>query len=165
MRLPPLLLSTLLLAIGLVACDAQRIEKLEEGLSTEADVRKQFGDPVTVTEKVDGSKVMAYPRQPEGDTNYLITIGADGKMTSLRQLLTPTNFARVQPGQSQNEVRALLGTPAKTHQFALKPDEEIWDWRFSDGQSRKVFSVTFGPDKAVLRSAIGDDPRDAYSPG
>ena len=165
MRLPPLLLSTLLLATGLVACDAQRIEKLEEGLSTEADVRKQFGDPVTVTEKVDGSKVMEYPRQLEGDTNYLITIGADGKMSSLRQLLTPANFAKVRTGLSQNEVRALLGTPAKKNQFALKPDEEIWDWRFRDGQSRKVFSVTFGPDKAVLRSAIGDDPRDAYSPG
>ena len=81
------------------------------------------------------------------------------------ELLTPTNFARVQPGQSQNEVRALLGTPAKTHQFALKPDEEIWDWRFRDGQSRKVFSVTFGPDKAVLRSAIGDDPRDTLPGG
>ena len=165
MRLPPLLLSILLLANGLAACDPQRIEKLEEGLSTEADVRKQFGDPVTVTEKPDGSKLMAYPRQPEGDTNYLITIGADGKMSSLRQLLTPANFARVQPGQSQNEVRALLGTPAKTHQYALKPDEETWDWRFRDGQARKVFSVTFGPDKAVLRSAIGDDPREAYPGG
>ena len=165
MRLPPLLLSALLLATGLVACDSNRIEKLEEGLSTEADVRKQFGDPVTITEKVDGSKVMEYPRQPEGNTNYLITIGADGKMTSLRQLLTPTNFARVRPGLSQNEVRALLGTPAKTVRFALKPDEEIWDWRFQDGQVRKVFSVTFGSDKAVLRSAIGDDPRDAYPGG
>lgn len=164
MRLPPLLLSALLLASGLVACDSSRIEKLEEGLSTEADVRKQFGDPVTVTEKADGSKVMAYPRQPEGSTNYLITIGADGKMSALRQLLTPTNFARVRPGLSQNEVRALLGMPAKKYQFALKPDEEIWDWRFQDGQVRKVFSVTFGSDKAVLRSEIGDDSRDA-SPG
>lgn len=165
MRLLSLLLSTVALASGLVACDAQRIEKLEEGLSTEADVRKQFGDPATVTEKADGSKVMDYPRQLEGSTNYQITVGADGKMSALRQLVTPANFARVQPGLSQNEVRALLGVPAKTHQFALKPDEEIWDWRFQDGQVRKVFSVTFGPDKAVLRSAIGDDPRDMYPGG
>ena len=165
MRLPTLLLSTLLLATGLLACDPQRIEKLEEGLSTEADVRKQFGDPVTIIEKADGSKVMEYPRQPEGSTNYLITIGADGKMSSLRQLLTPSNFARVRPGLSQNEVRALLGMPAKKQQFALKPDEEVWDWRFQDGQARKVFSVTFGSDKAVLRSAIGDDSREAYPGG
>ena len=34
-------LSTLLLA----ACDPQRIDALEEGVATEADVRKQFGEP------------------------------------------------------------------------------------------------------------------------
>ena len=95
MRVLPLLL---LSAALLLACDARRIEKLEEGVATEADVRQQFGDPVTITEKADGSKLMEYPRQPEGSTNYLITIGADGKLSALRQLLTPANFARVQPG-------------------------------------------------------------------
>ena len=52
----------LLSAALLVACDAKRIEKLEEGVATEADVRQQFGDPVTITEKAYGSKLMAYPR-------------------------------------------------------------------------------------------------------
>ena len=160
-------LTTLLLAAAamLSACDSQRIEKLEEGLSSEADVRKQFGDPVTITEKADGTKVMEYPRQPEGSTNYLITIGADGKMSALRQQLTPANFAKVQPGQSQDELRKLLGKPAKKHSYAMKPDEEVWDWRFLDGQVRKVFAVTFGPDKAVLRSETGDDERDTLRGG
>lgn len=34
--------------LGLVACDQQRINALEEGLSTEADVRKAFGEPETI---------------------------------------------------------------------------------------------------------------------
>lgn len=156
----------LLSALCLAACDPQRIEKLEEGVATEADVRKQFGDPLTVTEKADGSKWLEYPRQPEGTTNYLIVIGADGKMSSLRQLLTPANFAKVQPGMGQDEVRRLLGKPAKTHQYALKPDEEVWDWRFIDasmGTQRKVFSVTFGRDRQVLSSAIADDFHDVQS--
>ena len=80
----------------LAGCDPQRIEKLEEGVSTEVDVRKQFGDPVTVTAEADGSRTMDYPRQPEGWTNYVIKIGPDGKMSSLRQLLTPDSFARIQ---------------------------------------------------------------------
>lgn len=168
--LEPLLrqsLTTLLLAAAalLSACDSQRIEKLEEGLSSEADVRKQFGDPVTITEKADGTKVMEYPRQPEGSTNYLITIAADGKMSALRQLLTPANFAKVQPGQSQDELRKLLGKPAKKHSYAMKPDEEVWDWRFMDGQVRKVFAVTFGADKTVLRSETGEDQRDTHTGG
>ena len=158
---------TVMLAAGLLvsACDQKRIEKLEEGVATEADVRKQFGDPTMITEKADGSKVLEYPRQPEGNTNYLIVIGADGKMSSLRQLLTPANFAKVQAGMSQDEVRRMLGKPAKTHNFALKPDEEIWDWRFQDGQLRKVFSVTFNRERQVLSTATVEDSRDTHTGG
>ena len=36
------------MAWALLGCDAQRIEKLEEGVATEADVRKQFGEPAGV---------------------------------------------------------------------------------------------------------------------
>ena len=136
MRLLAILLAA---AAALAACDQQRIEKLEEGVATEADVRRQFGEPVQITEKADGSKVLEYPRQPEGSTNYLITIGADGKMSSLRQLLTPINFAKVQPGMDQAEVRRTLGKPARTQRFAMKPDEDVWEWRFLDGQQKKVF--------------------------
>ena len=160
-----LILWLLSAAALLVACDAKRIEKLEEGVATEADVRQQFGDPVTITEKADGSKIMEYPRQPEGSTNYLITIGADGKMSALRQLLSPANFAKVQPGLAKDEVRKLLGKPAKTQRFALKPDEEIWDWRFIESGVPKVFSVTFGGDARVMSTAVGNDPRDTHTGG
>ena len=155
----------LLSAALLVACDARRIEKLEEGVATEADVRQQFGDPVTIIEGADGSKIMEYPRQPEGSSNYLITIGADGKMSALRQLLTPANFAKVQPGLAKDEVRRMLGKPAKTQRFALKPDEEIWDWRFIDSGVPKVFTVTFGGDARVMSTAVGNDPRETHTGG
>ena len=53
------------LLAGLFAgCDAQRAAQLEEGLATEADVRAQYGEPVQVIERADGSKLLAYPRQP-----------------------------------------------------------------------------------------------------
>ena len=142
----------LLSAALLVACDAKRIEKLEEGVATEADVRQQFGDPVTITEKADGSRIMEYPRQPEGSTNYLITIGADGKMSALRQVLKPSNFAKVEPGWEKAQVRRLLGLPAKTQRIELK-QEEVWDWRFADGQENKRFSVTFDTLGRVTSSA------------
>ncbi len=155
-----------LIAAGalLGGCDPQRVEKLEEGVSTEVEVRRQFGDPVTVTVAADGSRVFDYPRQPEGWTNYVITIGADGKMSSLRQLLNPTNFARVLPGQDAGQVRQLLGRPAKMQRFDLK-DEEVWDWRFRDGQASRIFSVTFGGDGRVSGTATGDDPRETLTGG
>ena len=159
----PLTLLLLVVAAWLGGCDPQRIDKLEEGLSTEADVRKQFGQPALVTERADGSKLMDYPRQPEGSTNYQMVIGADGKLSSLRQLLTPTNFAKVQPGMEQAEVRRTLGQAAKSHSYAMKPDEEVWEWRFLDGQQKKVFTVSFDRERRVSASAIADDPREALA--
>lgn len=152
--------TVLTMLFALSACDPQRIEKLEEGVATEADVRKQFGNPFAVSVESDGSKVLEYPRQPEGWTNYLITIGPDGKMSSLRQLLTPANFAKVTPGLDKLAVMKLLGKTAKTQFYALK-GEEVWDWRYKDGTIAKLFSVTFDGQGRVLSTGIRDDPRES----
>ena len=143
----------------LAGCDAQRIEKLEEGVASEADVRKQFGEPAGVERLPDGSRLLEYPRQPEGWTNYSITIGPDGKMSSLRQLLTETNFAKVTPGTDKLEVIKLLGKTAKSQFYELK-GEEVWDWRFRQGPESKMFSVVFDRQGKVLRTGIGDDPKE-----
>lgn len=148
-------------ALLLTSCDQQRIEKLEEGVATEADVRRQFGEPTQITERADGSKWLEYPRQPEGTTNYMITIGADGKMSSLRQLLTSANAAKVQPGMDQGEVRRTLGLAAKKNRYAMKPDEEAWEWHFMDGPKKRLLTVTFGADAKVMSTAITEDMRDS----
>lgn len=160
-------MSALFLAVlALAGCDQQRVQNLSDGLSTEADVRKQFGEPTQIIEKADGSKLLEYPRQPEGSTNYLALIGPDGKLSALTQQLTRENFDQVQPGMAQAAVRRLLGKPAQTQRFQLKPDEEHWDWRFQEpGGQRKVFAVTFGPDALVKTTAITDDPRDTQPGG
>ncbi len=151
------------LALALVGCD--RASVLEESVSTEVQVRKEFGEPKTITVEADGSRTFDYPRQPEGWTNYVIKIGADGKVTSIRQLLTPDNFAKVTPGLTQLEVRSILGRPAKMTPYALKK-EEVWDWRFKqNGQDSKLFSVTFDAAGKVVSSAVGDDPRDSLTGG
>jgi hypothetical protein len=142
----------------LAACDAQRIEKLEEGVATEADVRRQFGAPHAVEARPDGSKMLEYTRQPEGSTNYRIVIGADGKMSSLRQLLTPANVARVQPGMNKLEVMELLGQVASSKAWELKGEED-WSWRYRDGSEPRHFTVTFNRDGQVLRAGHTEDPR------
>lgn len=147
--------------LALAGCDRQRIAKLEEGVATEADVKREFGEPLAVFNQADGSRTFEYARQPEGQTNYFIVIGADGKMSALRQVLKPSEFAKVTPGLDKAEVRKLLGRPAKTQRFDLKPDEEHWDWRWLDGQQAKLFSVTFDRDGKVSASASGDDLREA----
>ena len=136
----------------LAACDPQRISELKEGVSTEADVRDRFGAPENVWDEPGGARTFEYNRQPAGQVNYMITIGPDGRMTALRQVLTPETFARVSPGMRMDEVRRLLGKPAKRMTFDLKQETD-WDWNWIDPPNREmIFTATFGPDGRVKRS-------------
>jgi 2-polyprenyl-6-methoxyphenol hydroxylase-like FAD-dependent oxidoreductase len=151
--------------LALSGCDPARVAKLEEGVSTEVQVREQFGEPATLTVMPDGVRVLDYPRQPEGWTNYRITIGADGKMSALRQLLHADNFAKVQPGQRDAEVRDRLGLPARKQVWDLK-DEIEWSWRFHPDPNRsQIFSVIFDRGGHVLRTSVADDPREQAQAG
>lgn len=139
-------------ALALVGCDEQKIKELEEGLSTEADVRAKFGEPERVWPEQDGSRTFEYNRQPAGARNYMITIAADGKMSALRQVLAPHNFAKIVPGMEENAVRRLLGKPAKMMTYQLKQETE-WDWNYIDPPTREMqFTVTFSSDGRVLRT-------------
>lgn len=162
---PALLLSLCLLVAGVSGCDEQRAAKLEEGVSTEADVRRQFGQPAQIIERADGSKLLSYPRQPEGWTNYEMEIAADGKLVALRQLLTEANFAKVQPGMTQVAVGKLLGRHARELRYATQPGQVVWRWHVQRGQDKKVFDVTFSAAGEVLSSNLGDDERQTQHGG
>ncbi|MDW5442332.1 outer membrane protein assembly factor BamE [Polaromonas sp. SM01] len=160
--------------LGLVACDNQRIAALEEGVATEADVRTRFGEPEKIWQASDlagnpfpgvaaqpGARTFEYNRQPEGQVNYMITIGADGKMSALRQVLTPQNFALVLPGMPMEQVRKMLGKPMKITPMALK-QETHYEWRYSDGPNTpRIFRVEFDKDLKVLRTGSVLDERAA----
>ena len=151
-------LGSMLILLTLLACDPKRISELEEGVSTEADVRARFGTPENIWEGPGGERVFEYNRQPAGHQNYMISIGPDGKMTALRQVLNPVNFAKVQPGMTAQEVRRLLGKPMKITPYALK-NEVAWDWRYMQPPNTSMlFTVWFDPDERVLRSGSGPDP-------
>jgi outer membrane protein assembly factor BamE (lipoprotein component of BamABCDE complex) len=146
-------------ALLLAGCDPQRISELEEGVATEADVRATFGQPEQVWDGPGGARIFEYDRQPAGQKNYMITIGPDGRMTALRQVLHPGNFARVVPGMMMEDVRKLLGRPAKITPFPLK-DETAWDWRYLEPPgTAMVFTAWFDRDMRIVRTASTPDPQ------
>lgn len=153
------LMATIWAAVaGLLGCDAQRIDQLEEGVATEADVRAQFGTPENIWDAPGGARIFEYNRQPAGHRNYMVTIGPDGKMAALRQVLTPENFAKVQPGMAMEEVRRMLGKPMKITPFVLKHETD-YDWRYLQPPNQSmVFTVVFDPDMRVLRTLSVTDP-------
>ena len=143
----------------LAGCDPQRINELEEGVATEADVRARFGEPEKIWDGPAGARILEYNRQPAGQKNYMITIEGDGRMSALRQVLNPVNFARVQPGMMMEDVRRMLGKPAKTITYSLK-NETAWDWRYLEPpNAAMVFTVWFNPDYRVLRTSSAPDPQ------
>ena len=155
-RLGCLLLGAVLLA----ACDQRAISELEEGVSTEADVREKFGEPEAVWDGPDGAQIYEYNRQPEGYQNYQITIGPDGKMAALRQVLNPRTFAEIRPGMPMESVRKLLGKPRKVSEYPLKK-EIHYDWRWRDGPNEsdtQLFTVIFSPDLRVISTLSMRDP-------
>ena len=154
MGLAGLVAATLCLA----ACDPQNIAELEEGVATEADVRARFGEPEKIWDAPGGGRTFEYNRQPAGTQNYMITIGPDGKMSALRQVLTPENFAKVQPGMMMEDVRKMLGKPMKVTSFALQKEVD-YDWRYRRDNKQMIFTVVFDNDYRVLRTGSTDDPQ------
>jgi SmpA / OmlA family len=146
-------------------CDPQRISELEEGVSTEGDVRARFGEPEKIWDAPGGGRTFEYNRQPSGHKNYMITIGTDGKMSALRQVLTPENFAKIQPGMMMEDVRKALGKPMKITPYDLKR-EVHYDWRYMEPPNTSmVFSVVFNTDYRVVRTASAPDPEAAENRG
>ena len=139
-----------LLALG--ACDQQRINELQEDVSTEADVRDRFGEPENIWPEANGARTFEYNRQPAGHQNYMITIGGDGRMTALSQVVAPHVFDQVRPGLTQQEVRRMLGKPAKRVTYERKRETD-WDWRYVDPPTTEMlFTVTFDEQGRVLRT-------------
>ena len=159
-HLPKRWLAVMAVAVALVGCDVQKIAELEVGVTTEADVHAKWGEPAAVYAEPDGSKTLEYPRQPAGQVNYMLAIGADGKLVAMRQVLKPANFAKIETGWDKAQVRHLLGLPAKTQRYELK-QEEIWDWRFNDNTENKLFSVTFDTSGRVTSTATTIDPKES----
>ena len=52
--------------LSLVGCDEQKIKELEEGMSTEFDVRAKFGEPERIWQEADGSHTLEYNRARSG---------------------------------------------------------------------------------------------------
>jgi outer membrane protein assembly factor BamE (lipoprotein component of BamABCDE complex) len=137
--------------LTLLGCD--RSGELRPGVSTAAEVLEKMGKPVMEWQE-GADRVWEYPFTPEGTRNYMATIGPDGILKAMEQVLTAENFARVRPGMTRQEIRRLLGKPASVAVFELKR-EEVWDWREETPfpSSERRFNVHFDLDGRVTATS------------
>jgi outer membrane protein assembly factor BamE (lipoprotein component of BamABCDE complex) len=174
----PLIVAVLAASLALAGCDDQQgqraVQKLKEffnavkpdalllkdltpGITTEEQIRSQMGKPETERTFTDGSKRLEYPRGPQGLNTYMVDIDRDGKLQAITQVLTAANFARIQPGMSEDEVRRLLGKPGQVAVFPLKP-ETVWSWKWREGgvTDEGIFNVHFDAFHKVYTTSRSD---------
>lgn len=152
------LLTTMIVGIALLmsACDAQKMVELTPGESSEAQVRERFGKPDNIWDGENGDQIFEYNRQPAGHVNYMITLDANGTLKKIHQTLIQANFDKIKPGMPMEDVRKLLGKPAKEVRYALS-GETHWDWRFMETSSSKWFTVVYDAEMMVKTTGISDD--------
>ena len=153
----------LIALVCLAGCAGYGGRGLVPGQATVAEVEAAMGVPALRWQAVDGSLGLAYPRGPPGYHTYLAEFGPDGRLRSLVNVLEPGLFARIQPGQTQDEVLRLIGPPYPgwTEYFERR-DELVWEWRYCDdwGEAAR-FAVLFDGRSGRVRSTQSHTERQA----
>jgi hypothetical protein len=144
------------LSLLLSACAAYSGYGLRPGVDRAEDIARVMGEPAMRWLDPDGSAQFAYPRGPMGYQTYMVFVGADGKLQSIRNVLTEKDFARVQTGMTKDEVLRILGPSFKGWtSTSLSRNELSWEWRYCDAWSEAArFDVLFDSKKETVRSTF-----------
>lgn len=140
-------------AASLAGCDAG-IETLRPGISTAQEVRAVLGEPTYEWREADGALVWEYAGPRAGYVTYMVTIGADGIMRALEQVLAEAYFAKIRPGMDKADIRRLIGRPMESTTFPARR-EEVWTWRYGPVMPEGVdeLHVHFDLDGKVLTTS------------
>jgi len=148
---------TLILALLITACASHDGRGLKPGVSNLDEVVQLMGEPAMRWQEQDGGQLLAYPRGPAGFNTFMVTIGPDGRMTSLHGVLNMKTFALIREGMTQEQVLRILGpsVAAWTIYFERR-DELVWEWRYCDPWNEPArFNVLFDNTTKKVRTTQG----------
>jgi outer membrane protein assembly factor BamE (lipoprotein component of BamABCDE complex) len=135
------------------------------GGSTGAQVEAVMGTPDERLARPDGTTVLYYSRNPTGRHAYAVTLGPDGVMRGIDQLLTTANINKLASGTTTSkQVRELLGPPYP-YTVTRPPfmQREVWEYRWLDAGDKRVLWVHFSGD-GILREVINTHDFEADEP-
>ncbi|WP_075258922.1 outer membrane protein assembly factor BamE domain-containing protein [Herbaspirillum camelliae] len=152
-----------LIALAMFGCDRNGnpieefgLDKLQKGVSSEADVRNVMGQPDTVWDDGQGARTLEYPKGPQGIRTWMFSIGASGTLIDYQQVLTQEHFDTIRPGMTAEQIRRQFGRPRSVVQFGRK-NEEVWDWKYHYVHEDRLFNVHFDMNtKQVVRTSISE---------
>jgi hypothetical protein len=129
-------------------------QRLVLGVSQQADVLARFGPPVRRWPNADGGQTLEYSTQPFGQTCWMATLAADGRLLRLEDSLLPASRFSVAPGMTPEQVSRLLGRERSRVYYRFS-GEDVWDWNVAPeamGENLLRFNVHF-KDGVVLRTS------------
>ena len=141
--------------LGLLGCD-QGAQSLRPGVSRVQDVRKAMGEPGWQWSNPIGSTW----EYPDGPRTWMIDISKDDLVVTVRQVLDPAYFARLQPGMGTEEVLRLIGHPSRKMTFE-RLGETVWSWTYDEGPNTGIiFNAHFDVEGRLARTsrALPADP-------
>jgi len=90
----------------------------------------------------------------------MVLVACAGCAMSGGGALGTVDFSKVVPGKTtRDEVRAMLGAPARAHQYRAEAGE-TWEYPYYGNYERRIFWVEFSAGKVVSRT---DDTSDFYA--
>jgi len=145
----------ILAAFVLSACASYSGSGLKPEQDGLEDVLRTMGKPAMQWRDTDGSIQLSYPRGPSSTESFMVRIGKNGKLQSIRNVLVPETIALIKPGMAQNEVLRILGPSEPTFTIYFKArDELVWDWRYQAEQDLAHFLVLFDGTKGTVRCTM-----------
>jgi hypothetical protein len=98
-----------------------------------ADVIRKFGRPVVTCAQADGSRRMIWTQQPQGESAFALTVGADQRVGMAEQLLDDNHFSVLSNGQAwtPEKVRCQFGPPANITESGMGRSRQwVWGYRY-----------------------------------
>ena len=146
----------LAVALLLGACATYNGNELRPGEDRLENVLQVMGTPAKRWDNADGSILLAYPRGPWGFHTFMVSIGTDGKLQQIENVMDQKYFTLIKPGMTQEEVLHILGpsSPSFTNYFKAR-NELVWEWRYCNlWNEASRFDVLFDNSQSTVRKTL-----------
>jgi hypothetical protein len=140
-------------ALALLFTSGCAMQSIQPG-SPQEEVISRYGQPSNVVPLASGTRLQ-YSGQPAGPYAYMVDLDSSNRVVSRRQVMNPSDFARVLPGQwTRQDVERELGRPASIdHVASWRGDIMTYRWR--DGSQPMFFYVYLDAGNVVQRTGQG----------
>jgi hypothetical protein len=145
----------LITALAVVPLFSDAAELPKPGASAAA-VRAELGVPTAVRNAGGKYQIWEYVGKPSPYETYILAFSKDGRLKTIRQVISDRTFAQIKSGMTIVQVRALLGTPWRITDWDDDADSDIadmFDYRGHDAGGTYKFHIEFDKRGRVVVAA------------